>query len=832
MERKELLQKIRTASISVSTVCLIFAFVFLLNFVSIKDDVHEESQYPLDVSHRVLFISSFNPLYFTYDAQITGLEKSLYPRGIEYDVVYMDVKKHGSDEEILAFHDFLKARLKENFPYEAIILGDDAALKFALKYQNELFPRLPLIFFGINDLSLAGKAALNPLITGFHESSYLSQELDLALKLFPDTQTLVTLHDNSEAGQADMINFFIAYAPRAMKYAYLDLDTSKMSQAELIDSIKNLPPKSLLFYMACYSDEDGKEYSIRSRTNLLRTYAPEVPIFRNYEGGEGQGVLGGIFMNFEDQCRMVGETVAKVVTGTDISTIPIELKTPGRSIFDYALVKKYNLDFSLIPEDTIWYNRPESFMERYGQILPIAVLITLALLLLIASSQITAFQVRMTNHELQLSHDSLMHSQELLRYQAEYDEILDILNRRTITEWMIENLTKNQVYSVMIVDIDGFKELNENYGHQIADSILQYLVALFKSMSQDGDWKIARYGGDEFLLLIQNEHLDKDQMTVKKILEGIRAPIPLGDETLSITASVGISNSDGITTPEQHIINAEIAMYESKDHGRNGVSVFGDEMKEKMREENRIKIKLSEAFESDGFYMLYQPQINAKTKEVSGYEALVRMKEPGIYPGQFIPVAERSGWIWKIGRITTELAIRQLSEWRKAGRTLHPVSVNFSSNQLNDQGYIDFVRELLEKYDVPPEFLEIEITEGLFLEKSALADQIFKRFKSLGIRLLMDDFGTGYSSLGYLTYIPVDVIKLDKSLVDAYLVDGKDSFIRNIIRLMHDLNKEMIIEGVEEEWQFDRLREFGADTIQGYYFSKPIPADEAINFKV
>ena len=195
-------------------------------------------------------------------------------------------------------------------------------------------------------------------------------------------------------------------------------------------------------------------------------------------------------------------------------------------------------------------------------------------------------------------------------------------------------------------------------------------------------------------------------------------------------------------------------------------------------------------------------------------------------------MAERSGWIWRIGRITTELAIKQLSEWKNGGKTLHPVSINFSSNQLNDHGYVDFLASLLEKYGVPAELVEIEITEGMFLEKSALADGLFKRFKELGIRILMDDFGTGYSSLGYLTYIPVDVIKLDKSLVDAYLVDGKDSFIKNIITLMHDLGKEMIIEGVEEKWQFERLREFGADTIQGYYFSKPIPAADAVDFRV
>ena len=228
--------------------------------------------------------------------------------------------------------------------------------------------------------------------------------------------------------------------------------------------------------------------------------------------------------------------------------------------------------------------------------------------------------------------------------------------------------------------------------------------------------------------------------------------------------------------------------------------------------------------------MVYQPQVDVITKKVCGYEALVRMKEPGVYPGQFIPIAEKNGWIWRIGRITTSLVIRQLAAWRDAGKELHPVSINFSSNQLNDIHYLDYLENLLQEYAIPPELVEIEITEGIYLDRSAQADELFKRFKKLGIRLLMDDFGTGYSSLGYLTYIPVDVIKLDKSLVDNYLVEGKDLFIKDIIRLIHDLDKEMIIEGVEEKWQYERLCEFEADVIQGYYFSKPLPANEAIEF--
>ena len=343
---------------------------------------------------------------------------------------------------------------------------------------------------------------------------------------------------------------------------------------------------------------------------------------------------------------------------------------------------------------------------------------------------------------------------------------------------------------------------------------------------------LARYGGDEFLFVHKGEHLDERHRITREILNIFSEPIPLGDEKIRISVCAGISNSDGVTSPDNHLINAENAMFVAKGLRRHSVFVYSEELRQKTLEESHIKEKLLDAFENDGFYMVYQPQINSKTRKVSGYEALVRMKAPGLYPGQFIPVAEKNGWIWKIGRITTELTIRQLAMWKEQGHELHPVSINYSSNQLSDTGYLDFLESLLEKYQIPTKYVEIEITEGVFLKKSAQADELFNRLKSLGIKLLMDDFGTGYSSLAYLTYIPVDVIKLDKSLVDTYLVDGKDSFIKNVIRLVHDLDKEMLIEGVEEDWQYQRLCDFNADTIQGYYFSKPIPPEEAIVFKV
>lgn len=830
MRKRETYILVRNCSVALSVICLLAAVAFLIKFVAITKTQVPQTTSPVEVQHRVLFISSYNPLYFTYEYQSRGLAKSLYPKGIEYDVVYMDVKFNNTDEDVQSFYNLIKKRFKNGHTYEAILVGDDNALSFVLKYQDELFSKIPMVYFGINDYELALSAAENPYMAGFYENDYLEPTVELATKLFPQRKTLVALHDQSSAGSADIKTFW-RLRDKYPDYYFIDFDTSVYDQTDLYSLLETLPRDSLLFYMTCYTGKSGTFYSMLSRTNAIVNHVA-VPIFRNYIGGEGSGILGGISMDIEEQCALAGETLVSILQGREIDSIPFVEQTPSRCAFDYQLMKDYKLDFSLLPPGTVFFNNPKSLYMPYLRTLPITLLIALALLLLIFSLNIGSRISKLILSDLQESHDNLERYQEQLLYQAEYDEVLDILNRRTITEWLRNTMTCETVYSVIIIDIDGFKSLNENYGHSMADSILQYLTALLKGMAEEGKWKLARFGGDEFLLVIPGEQVTMDCETVKTILNGIRAPIPLGDESLGITASLGASCSDGMTLPEQHIINAEGAMYEAKERGKNGIVIYDDEMKKKAQEELLIKEKLQRAFDNDGFFMLYQPQIDVQSKHVSGYEALVRMKEPGIYPGQFIPVAERSGWIWRIGRITTELVIKQLAAWRDEGKTLHPVSVNFSSNQLNDHGYVDFVENLLKKYDIPPHYLEIEITEGLFLEKSALADEIFKRFKNLGIKLLMDDFGTGYSSLGYLTYIPVDVIKLDKSLVDTYLVDGKDSFIKNIIHLMHDLDKDMIIEGVEEEWQYNRLREFGADTIQGYYFSKPIPANEAIDFKV
>ena len=418
-----------------------------------------------------------------------------------------------------------------------------------------------------------------------------------------------------------------------------------------------------------------------------------------------------------------------------------------------------------------------------------------------------------------------------LIYKAQHDELLDIFNRRYVMEFL-EKAEKDGAWnsaSFVMVDIVGFKGINATYGHELADEILKKTAMDLKKLSLEKRWLLCRYAGDQFLIML-NEPMTEDHTALKQIRAVFERVFNFGNIDLKLSVSIGISNADGVLLAEDHINNAEEALTAAKSMGRNCIFFYSEKLQEKARIEKYVREKLIDAFDNEGFYMVYQPKVDVRTIRLCGFEALVRMKDPEIGPGQFVPVAEKNGWIWRIGRITTEMVVRQLAQWRDAGHKLYPVSINFSSKQLSDAGYVDFLDALLKKYDIDPMYIEMEITEGILLDRSPQAEELFRRFKELGLRMLMDDFGTGYSSLGYLTYIPVDVIKLDKTLVDNYLVDGKDAFIDDVIRLIHDLNKEMTIEGVEENWQYCRLREFGADTIQGFYFSKPLPPEQAISF--
>ena len=830
MKRKNYLFYLRYILTALGVISLIAAFGLLGEHIQ-RNYSNQTPQIPSEVKHKVLFLSSYEPTYFTYEDQELGLKEGLYPNGIEFDVVYMNVKRFGTDKDLEIFHDFFKERFVRDDGYEGVLLADDDAVKFALKYQNELFNDLPMVFFGVNDLQFAQDACKNPYIVGFYEKDYLMETIETAMDCLPDRKILVALHDESAAGVADM-NIFYSFAERYPEYSFMDIDSAKLSQEELISALNGLPTDSILFYMTCYNDILGNNYSMLNRTRTVVNNVT-VPIFRNYSGGRDSGVLGGTYMDFRVQAKSAASIMTDILNkNVDMTEYGLIMDTPSRTVYNYPLLMEYGISLKKLPENTEFIDRPGSFFDNYKSILPVAVLMLLSMILFILAIYIALVTEKRVNEELRNTKEEIEISHKKLKYQAQHDDFLDVFNRRTIVEYLNENITMNQVYSIIMLDVDGFKDVNENYGHETGDRILKTIADSLQRFCSSNDMVLGRYGGDEFLIFCPGEKLDENSKKIIDLRKLFSQTFFSNGINVVLSASIGISNSDGLTYPEQHIINAEIAMYEAKERGRGMVFVYADEMKQKVSTEENIKTRFINAIEENGLCMKYQPKVSTRTMELVGFEALVRMKDGAYEPNLFIPVVEKSGWISRLGRSVTFMVIKQLSEWKAQGKKLYPISINFSSKQIHDIGYVSYVRELLDMYDIDPKYLEIEVTESLLLENSIQTNELFNDLKKMGIKLLLDDFGTGYSSLAYLTYVPVDEIKLDKSIVDAYLIDGKENFIEDVIKLAHDMGKTITIEGVEYKWQYEKLCVYEADTIQGYYFSKPLDPDEALLFEV
>lgn len=416
---------------------------------------------------------------------------------------------------------------------------------------------------------------------------------------------------------------------------------------------------------------------------------------------------------------------------------------------------------------------------------------------------------------------------EKIKYMAYHDSLTELPNRRSFMEMLQEEIDKGNKGFVMLLDIDNFKSINDTNGHIYGDKVLKKVASILESDS-DENIMVFRFGGDEFLIISKGDNIEAVEKYIEKIKNIFKENNSLEDYPLYITFSIGITKypQDG-NDINQLMINADTAMYVAKSRGKNRHLFFDERMIEKFKGKIKIENILRNALKKEKFILMYQPQVSVETGEVVGFEALLRLKEENISPAEFIPIAEETGMIIDLGRCVTKTVIQQMEIWKNKGFKLKPVSINFSTIQLRDKEYHQFLKETLEKHGIDPKYLEIEITESILLEKTEGTLKYLNQFKELGVSIALDDFGTGYSSLNYLTYIPIDKVKLDKSLNDKFLLLENIKVMDSIISLVHSLGLKITAEGIEEMEQYKRLKVAGCDYIQGYLFSKPLSVEEA-----
>lgn len=430
-------------------------------------------------------------------------------------------------------------------------------------------------------------------------------------------------------------------------------------------------------------------------------------------------------------------------------------------------------------------------------------------------------------------------AEEQIRFHASYDALTGLPNRRLFNDRLKQLVAQAERdrarLAVLLIDLDGFKLVNDSFGHGAGDALLVEIGNRLKSHTRTGD-TVARLGGDEFTVILNHIGHGEDAGRVgEKILEAINAPVVHEDNELKVSGSIGVAlyPEDGADA-DQLVRNADAAMYHAKNSGKNMVTYYRDDFNQKVQKRLTIESELRRAIDRNELTLHYQPRIDTRDQRCVGVEALVRWQHPErgmIPPGDFIPVAEESGLIVPLGEWVMNEACQAAQRWQQAGCDPIRIAVNVSSKQFRRGNLLGLVESTLDKTGLPADRLEVEITEGTLMEEPEQAAALLARIRALGTHVAVDDFGVGYSCLSYLKRLPIDILKIDASFVRDVTTDPEDAaIVSTIIDLADNLHLGVIAEGVETVEHAQFLTGRGCKEAQGFLYSKPLAEGDLLDF--
>lgn len=433
----------------------------------------------------------------------------------------------------------------------------------------------------------------------------------------------------------------------------------------------------------------------------------------------------------------------------------------------------------------------------------------------------------------------LTKSKEDFAYQANHDSLTSLPNRTLLFDRLHQSIElakrHGEKLAVIFIDLDHFKEINDSLGHEVGDRVLVEISKRIEQKVRVSD-TLARLGGDEFCVVLNNiDGVDTVSNVIEAGMEVIKKPITIDGNRLYLGMSVGVSifPDDGENVTDL-LRNADSAMYKAKANGRNRYHFYNEIMTLQATERIVLESALREALKNGEFIPYFQPQIDVETKKIMGMELLVRWQSPTyglVSPAKFIPLAERTGLIVALDRLVMKQAIKQFSEWNRAELDTGKLSMNLAVKHLEADDFLEVLHQVVAEHGCCPKRLELEITESDIMNNPESSIEKLEKISQMGINLAVDDFGTGYSSLSYLKRLPINKLKIDKSFIDELPHDEEDCAIaKTIIGLCKNLGLEVIAEGVETQEQKDFLYNNGCNLIQGYYYAKPMPAEEMTLF--
>jgi len=435
--------------------------------------------------------------------------------------------------------------------------------------------------------------------------------------------------------------------------------------------------------------------------------------------------------------------------------------------------------------------------------------------------------------------DERKRMEDKLHLEARTDRLTRLPNRLLLDERLPAAMARcyreGSLLAVLLIDLDRFKDINDTLGHHSGDALLSAVAARFATCTRAED-TVARWGGDEFVVVLPGlPHPAAARAIAERYLQALKEPFAQGDQLLCVTASIGIAVAgDGAVAAEALLANADVAMYRAKRRGGGASVTYASEMNEGAHSRLSMESALFHAVERGEMRLHYQPLISARTGRMVGVEALLRWEHPElgmVSPGVFIPIAERIGVIADMGDWVLKTACSQMAQWHCTGLDGLVLSVNISGRQFAGDSLVDTVRDTLQATGLPPACLELELTETLLMEDNQHSQATIARLKKLGVTIALDDFGVGYSSLSYLKQFTLDTLKVDRAFTSEMLTSAEsEAIVRATFDIARALDLRTVAEGIETWPQANFLAELGCDALQGFYFAKPMPAEDLLAF--
>ena len=513
---------------------------------------------------RVLFISAYSYGWDTVQTQIEGIKAGV-DENTTIDYEFMDTKRFRTDEWLNMFHDMLKYHLENTDPYDVVIVGDDAALQFAMEYREELFPEIPVVFEGVNDEEYAMKAAENPLVTGIIEKLSVEKNIDMALKVNPTANKVVAILDDSVTADAERKNFYSS-AENYPELEFSEINAAELETARLQQAISKVDDKTILIYIVMSKDGSGKQYTSDQAVRMIVNYA-KVPVYRMVEAGIGDGLLGGNVVSMYKSGEIAAKMAMDILNGTDSGEINVVHDSPNIYCVDEDVMRKFGLESSQFPKDTEFVNHREGFFARNREAL-------IPALILIAALNVIICWVCFDNYRRRKLLQELEQARAIMESASQHDFLTGLPNRSKFMKDLEQMIDAKVPCTVMMLDIDNFKKINDTYGHTAGDEALQQVANRLKEM-QSQILTSYRFAGDEFILILRSSQNMLVEKTAYQCRQVFTKDVVLCGTKRKIGGSIGIASYPKDTDNlEQLIVCADDAMYQVKKNGKNDFAFY------------------------------------------------------------------------------------------------------------------------------------------------------------------------------------------------------------------------------------------------------------------